>query len=382
MRRIFRGHPGLLDPHYYSQLSRSQPSNKNILFPLEQLKYLLSVKDYDAVIKNPELFKKAFFLTAGQRDPDPFLSIREKDDQLHVELSCGLFTVLPKIIELIRQFIEKTLEEKKSKATIYLLKDSPKIYFTEKLDSEIILENVSEKFSKHFYFNSVEPSLSDFAKSIGLTYSESICKQEIRHFADVMHRETVTGKAICFEFSEEAGFIYPIPPVKITDTSANELQKGLYDLYQEQQMCDYTLIAQGTGEIALHSNVLLVRGGKYFKDLMTNGMKESFEKQTRLDCSLGTLKIFIDFLYLGSCVFEPESFFKGDNGSHVFELLALADYCQNETLINCCTNLISLLVDQKDCETIKNLAELYNNDHLRRLHEHYLLLLDPNPIRA
>ena len=366
-----------------SQASFAPPTGEEILIPTAETKHLLSIKDFFAIIKNPNYFQTAFFLAVGEEISSNKFSIKLDGDQLHIRTVNALLSNFQGGLEEIRQILADALFiEKAGSVTIHPIQISREIHFKRDVSGTIDLKNwlsdCESKISDTDYSEYVQPFLPLFSEFLGLTFTKF---NTVVTFDANGYDRTEKVKSLRFKWDPTTNYIYPIAAIKIVDRSASEMLQGFHKMYQEQMLCDYTIKAQD-GEIALHSIVLYQLGGEYFQNLLNSGMKESSEKQVQLDYSLDVLKIFTDFLYLGKEVLEPKMFFKTHDGSHVFELLRLAHYCQNETLVNCCTNLISLSIGQENKQVIKELAELYQNAHLQRLYEYYSLPADLAAIKA
>ncbi|GAB5411800.1 MAG: hypothetical protein ChlgKO_09140 [Chlamydiales bacterium] len=367
------------DPNY--RVQRSCMSNYSPLATAET-QCLISIKDFSAIINDPEYFKTAFFLAAGEEISSGTFSIKLHSDQLYIESPSYIIGPLLDGLEKIRLIFVKTLEKKLSGIIIYPVNMCGNVYFKKdfktKIDLIDLMDNRQPQIPISTHLKYLRAGLPLFAKAIGLTFTEF--DSIVTCVTDVGDR-TQNVKSLHFEWGAGTNYFYPITPIEIADRSARETLQGFHKLYQEQFLCDYTLKARD-GEITLHSIVLHQFGGEYFQNLLSSGMKEFSEKQVQLDYSLDVLKKFIDFLYLGKEVLEPELFFKTDDGLDVFELLRLAHYCQNESLVNCCTNLISLSIGEESKQGIKELADLYQNAHLQKLYEYYSPPADPAAIKA
>lgn len=369
-------------------------STKPVSFLHDQIKYmsqypslatsetqnLISIKDFSAIINDPIHFTTAFFLTASEKiSSKDYLGIELHDDKLTVHAPSFITDPLVDGLEEIRKILAESLEKKLSNVLIHPINEYDNITFKNDLTVPISFVDQSWPLIPiDIYSKYLRLVLPFFAESIGLTFTEF--NSDVTYATD-LGDSTQNVKSLRFEWVSSTNYFYPIKPVEIADRSAKELLQGFHKLYQRQFLCDYTLKARN-GEIALHSIVLHQFGGEYFQNLLNSEMKESSEKQVQLDYSLDVLKKFIDFLYLGKEALEPEVFFKTDDGLDVTELLRFAHYCQNEVLVNCCTNLISLSFGQDSKQMIKALADLYQNAHLQQLYEYYSPSTDPNAIKA
>ena len=150
-------------------------------------------------------------------------------------------------------------------------------------------------------------------------------------------------------------------------------------MQQKKFLCDFKILTK-TDVLDVHSNILFINGGDVVQKSMENNFIESEKKMISFEnFSSETISDYIKFIYLGA-----ENFFKEyistemEEESNIFELFDFANQYQVMPLIDCCTNIISLLATKDNADEIQELVTKYNNSHLQELHNVLVPLNDSN----
>lgn len=354
-----------IDTSNISSISKESNSSKN----LEKLNMYLERKDYEPIIKDPDLFWLAYCkaILPHQKKEEVeyfFVSIVDKNVSY-----LGKETIIKKMqnmIEEIRKFLLEGLESKinceilviEDLVTCYLRKESPLIDLTE--------ERIG--YSKSLYHTFIKPALPNLAEFCGAIYAKDTKNQLVKQYT-LSPASIISVEVIQINWQKESWLVYPIPPKLIPQQE--EMGKALYSLYQKQQLCDFSLVSKDN-IIQVHSSLLYIYGGPVLQKLLTSDMKETIDKVISLaDYSHTTVQAFIEFIYLGGKGFSEKVVSSNNqNTINLFELFELANAFQIENLIDCCTNLITLVANKQDLKVIQHLASLYGNKHLEQLCEH------------
>lgn len=355
------------------QMARAENFNKDI----SSLENSFSRRDFSEIIESSELFWLAFckaFSQISGEDSDAF-STSLQGKKLTISGKEHIIPDVQKCVEQIRQIFVKGMLERTG-FTILPVKVCDKIFIRE--SSEIIdltdwLSDRNFHLYKTWFGSFVKPTMQSFCESIGATCSDVVVSQKIVDDED-FGVQSKSIKAFKVDWVSGDHFVYPIEAKVIP--SRDNLKKSMHSMYENQILCDLSLVAKD-GTVNVHSIPLFTYGGEMIQKMLTCNMKESLEKVVHFnEFSLNSVKAFVDFIYLGEDGLEPESVLK--RNVNLCELFQMAHTYQVQTLIDCCTNLFSLFSSTKDIEKIKYLAELYENEHLKKLHEYLLLKLDPS----
>lgn len=111
--------------------------------------------------------------------------------------------------------------------------------------------------------------------------------------------------------------------------------------------------------------MLFIRGGEVFQRMLTVKMNENEQKFLNLEhVSLDAVRALLTYFYLGNLKAKS---FQGKE-EVLLELFEMANLYQIQGLIDCCTNMISVLI--RDREVIFELYATYRNKHLQELYEY------------
>lgn len=165
--------------------------------------------------------------------------------------------------------------------------------------------------------------------------------------------------------SNEPNFNHPLSLIEIPERQ--DESHAFYSLYQNQIFCDLKLYHKESGYVHVHSPILCIFGGQLIRELLLSDVKETHEKVIVFSqYSKTTIQAFVDFVYLGGNTFLKK-LLHSTARIELFELFEFANVFKVDDLISCCTNLISVFAQKDDLESIKFLAEKYNNAHLKLL---------------
>jgi len=342
---------------------------KDVVLSINTVKFdqLLSQKDFEAIIKDPDLFFlaycRALFFNQNKKEARAFL-VSIEGQNVTVSGSEPIILEVQKKVEEIRQFFVEGNERQENvaflvarKATyVFLRKESP------------VIDLCGDDLSYFWYDPFIESALPKLAELCGASYIQDKKKQ-----LAVLYRDDTPSslevQVVKINWKEDVHLVYPISPKVIPEQE--EMRKALYALYQKQQLCDFSLICKD-GAVKIHSSLLFLFGGPVFQNLLTSEMKETQDKIILLaEYSQSTIRAFMDFVYLGGRAFSEKVISSNSQETtNLFELFEFANLYQVKALIDCCTNLISLVATKQDLEAMQYLANLYDNEHLKLLCEH------------
>lgn len=146
-----------------------------------------------------------------------------------------------------------------------------------------------------------------------------------------------------------------VTPVNIAPETLHE---DLYHLYQKSILTDFTITVQDQ-IFHVHKNVLYVRGGNYFKKLLTCDLKEKLSSTLKLmDINPKLFKTYIDYVYLGVNIFNEV------DDLDPLELYQLGHYFQQNDVVAISLNLINMNALPSDLSSLLEINKLYNDPHL------------------
>lgn len=348
---------------------------------LSQVEEKLLRKDYSSIINSSDLFLNLFYKAASDlshvADSTTFSIIR-KDRKITITAKEHNRKDFEKGVEQIRTLFLQNYGDNKPSTIVAI--DCVGEKFLRAPSAELIdvtksLGDKSGSIMGHIYERYILPSMPSVAKSLGAVYSDTVVNQQYKTIGGSQTKE-VEGFQVNFLASEH--FIYPIAPVKIPEREST--QKAMYELYKqkEQPLCNLTLRARDNEEIKMHALPLYLYGGKVLQNTLTSGLKESVTQTIHMpEFTIDVIKQFVEFIYLGPSALTPELFFQKE--VDVWELLRMAHLYQTSTLIDCCTNLITLICQVEQAEELKAIAETYENPHLLELYKHLTTTNEATP---
>lgn len=84
------------------------------------------------------------------------------------------------------------------------------------------------------------------------------------------------------------------------------------------------------------------------------------------------IEAFLKLIYLGGKEFSEKMILSNNlDINKLYNLFTFAHMYEVKTLIDCCTNLISLQATKEDMGEIKKLASFSNNEHLKELYDYF-----------
>lgn len=203
----------------------------------------------------------------------------------------------------------------------------------------------------------IVPSIKSLSERLNFHVETLITLED---FSQTMSPST-QKESITFKIKwKDQEVVYPIPPETIENMTTAETK--LYDLFLKHKFCDITLQA-ADGEVKIHATQLVSKGGAAFAAMLTSDMREAEEGKIQIqNFSLETVRAFVDFLYLGKI--------GSKSIENLTELLHFAHMYEVPSLVNYCTNRISLIATVDDLQEIKDISIELNNDHLKALAAH------------
>ena len=148
------------------------------------------------------------------------------------------------------------------------------------------------------------------------------------------------------------------PPTHRTLTApihSQNVMKRIDHLFQNEHLCDYTIIAEGQSFRA-HRNVLAAVSD-YFYAMLTGAMIESRQDHVDLKgVSANAVKALLDFAYNGQLSLNLED---------VVEILAGACHLQMSSAIQLCSDFLLSEISSKTCVDILNISEMFALTHVK-----------------
>lgn len=345
----------------------------------DKLDICLDMNDFETIIKDQNLFWLAYCKAAfphQTKKMSPFFSISINGKNINFSGQAEIIKEILIFIEELRHFFVEGFESKTSFEILVVKRFDD--YLIRKESACIDLKNAPFGCYEVSYHNYIEPALPKLAEFCGAIYTGTKKNQEVKY------NTTKTVKAPVIQINWTKFHVYSITPKLIPELK--EMSKAFYSLYQNQQLCDLNLLSSDT-TLKVHAAVLYLYGGAVFQKLLTTDMKETAEQSiTFADYSGSTIKAFMDFIYLGGKTFQEKAITAfNNNNNDPFDLVELLDFAhsyQQETLIDCCTNLLSLSSTKNDLATLSKLATLYDNQHLKTLCDHLTIKENDNILKV
>jgi|GEM_PF-5934991 len=160
-----------------------------------------------------------------------------------------------------------------------------------------------------------------------------------------------------------------IPKPDSSETPRHLTNQLLHTDTKNHFLCDTTLKFR-EGTLSVHACILAHYGGNGIRAMLTNSMQESLKKEIFFPkFSVTTGSAFVDFIYLGLEGLTETSLQEAQ--VNLCELLDMACMYEMKPLIQFCAYLIGQNASPEDKIWVEQLAELYGNEDLLRLHEHW-----------
>lgn len=318
--------------------------------------YILQ-KDFERLIKDSNLFWLSFCKTFSSYQKSDgrtdFQVLRENE---HIECSGTKIAIdtIKKIMEQFRKILTAGIRDRTNirlLQTSFSFRPSSYIFTLDNLGSNRDITPIRFEIPDDWY-NLIEPVLPYFIENCGAAYKND-------------PTENSTDSVIQINWKDR--LIYPISSLPIP--LPKPIGHALYPLYQNQEYCDFTISYEDGMVIKSHFALLYAYGGSVLQKLLTSHFKEGREKAIAFETHRKEIiEAFLEFIYLGGKEFSEKMILSNDlDITKLYNLFTFAHMYEVETLINCCTNLISLKATKEDLREIKELASLYNNEHLKEL---------------
>lgn len=365
-----------LDP-LFQACKFSPPPLRAIKVDITPVENELSVKDFSKIIDTPELFWQAFCKVASEifseKTPNEFSTITAHNNSvtLSIQSRDDYSLQIKSFVEEIRKLLANSLSQRKE-IILVPVRMGANIFMRQKSDLIELFEwesPIAICLSNYLFKSYVHPCLPNLCQLLGASCTELLLEQKIKNKPGDIHIYTETVISFKITWSPEQHLIYPIPAKKITPHEG--MAKLAYEMYQKEILCDLSLVTRD-GSRKVHAMTLFMHGGECLQTMLTSSMKEGLEKVVLFkEYSLKTVQAMAQFIYLGEEGLSPK--FVQSNEVDLYELFVFANMYQIPGLIECTTNLISLISTPGDIETLQKLAKTYANDHLRELYKHLSL---------
>lgn len=339
-------------------------------FDTQLVNSYLERRDYDKIIGNKNLFLTTFYKMYKNENLNPIIKFKVTvlENAIKIKGDPGAISQVTECIEKIRQLLLDSKKEQSLLVNILIIKHCGEVFFVKENPLIDVSKFGVKGISGRFYKSLILTNLQGLAKACGFVFFETTQSQIIKGYITT---GTIKIKVLHFEWSKEEYITYPILPKAIKELE--NFGVGFYKMYQEQTICDFKLCTQDKGGkiFQVHSTILHLNGGPVLQKMVTGLFKEGQERSISFqDYSAHTIAGFIKFIYLGAKAFVDQyvSCLSGD--ADIFELLRFAHAFQVSVLIDCCTNIISLLAKKENKEDIKVLANTYGNEHLKQLYQY------------
>ncbi len=169
--------------------------------------------------------------------------------------------------------------------------------------------------------------------------------------------------------------VLPILPLPLLRSKPHDNAVKAYELYQNGKFCDFTCIAQNGAPVRAHRLQIYLHGGAVMQSMLDSCNQDVHEQTIRLEnFSEGAIRAYFDYLYLGDEAFAEKHFsYESIPQVNLYELIKMAYLFENESFKACCTNLVNQFSPKEDLPKILELAETYNDPHLREIADYYQL---------
>lgn len=354
----------------FHNLKPEMPVNIKIYLDNAPVDSALSRKDYRAIIESSEFFWVTFCKVFCQIEKTGILATDSelfkaclKGNRTTIYGRKHIVTDIKNVVEQIRKLFLKAFLQR-TNLVILTINQVASVIITEYADS-IKIEDTTCQIPSHWHKSYVKPTLPVLCKLIGAAYTDVVVKTRlVCHWVE----EVKEIPAFSVDWVDDDHFVFPIPPKNVSPRE--DLASSFHSMYKQQILCDISLVAQD-GALNCHTIPLFINGGETIQKLLTCNMKESLERVIRFDeFSIKTLMAFVDYMYKGEKGLEPRDV--REKNIDLGELLQMAHTYQVQPLIDCCTNLLSLFSSPSDLAQIKQMADFYENEHLKELHRYLL----------
>ncbi|MCH9611882.1 MAG: hypothetical protein S4CHLAM102_03560 [Chlamydiia bacterium] len=349
---------------------RPAPEYRNETRDGAELIHSLRTRNFVRVINDQHLFWLAFCKAHSSiegQNMDQYFSTTFSGSTLILRGRAHIVTSIEKFVEVLRGVFTQSHANKRG-ITMVPVGHMEKYFLREEadtIDRSAISSEREVGIHKAWYHDYIQPSMQRLCESIGAVYSEvQIRPQFTGSYGGLEWRETVTAFKI--DWVRYDHLVYPIEPLPLPPI--NPLSDSLYTMYQDQILCDLSLLTS-SGPIKVHSSLFYASGGEVIQKMLTCEMQESLKKEIDFsDFNYLTIKALADFLYLGEKGLEARAVI--ESGIDCFNLFELAHLLQIHPLIAYSSNLITLRATHQDLERIEAFANQYNYEHLHKLHWH------------
>lgn len=350
---------------------RGQASDLCLRDDLESVEWHLVREDFASIINDQELFWLAFCKAVFPNQNSKYrwtFSIAIDGKVIRISGKEHIIEEVKKAVEEIRNFFTENSANHKD-FNLIVFDNSVGCFL--KRESSLIDASGNSDLHGWVYRDYIKSALPMLATMCGTTLTIEEEKDRLvkwhHHFPPKVWKVEVHT----IHWQAKHHMVYRIPPKEIPERV--DVGQALYSLYQQEKMCDFTLVTKKNGIVKCHSSMLYLYGGT-LQELLSSGMRELMEGKISFeDYSPKTVRAFLDYIYLGGPAFSRKftTTQKADQ-VNLLKLFELANRWMVKPLIDTCTNLISLGATEKDIVNIQPLAAAHHNDHLSELCKHLL----------
>lgn len=315
----------------------------------EIVQVLLKTNNFAKIIKSDEFFWSLYCLIQRKQDIDCDNYVGENDMFKYLGLDEGT----RKIIKFIREQLVEFLESREENKLCY------SGYST--CAQKLYNYNGTKKVQcHHFFVDYVLPFLEKLINAVGFSYS---CDFHNTYGVNgdlssmVHYTITLKNKIDSYRISIVTPLVIP-----------NYNSEGLYKTYKQGMFADFTLSAIG-GELKVNSYFLYSTSTNVMKLIVAGDFQESENKHAHFpEYSITTLKVYIEFLYLGNKLLDKEYFHLLEDCDFT-ELLNFGHIYEDKCFFDFCVNLFGFFANKGQCKDLIEMSDYYHCDQLKKISE-------------
>lgn len=347
---------------------------------LNVLNGLCEKKDFATILDDPQLFWLLFCREYIDTKVDHLFQVQKVGSKVKISFQKNycqdVFKFLTQNVDVIRIALKEAMAEGRPFELAFIGRELASSLFGNFLPAQAeydisdmpLINGLQKEYCQAW----ILPTLPALAQALGVTCT---CSQKLvttienkTHLRKIVKQEEFHH--IKFEWNQDVHLVYPIVPKKIV---ALDFPSMIERFYQDKKFCDFTLQSVSGSQLPVHGMILQMVGGTFFQTMLATQMEESKSKLIKLDCSHEVATVFLEFIYRGADK-TLDILKKSDNlGAILFEIFTFANQYQIQNLIDASANWITLFTQAEHLESLQTLAQLYNNDHLKK----YCAFLQP-----
>lgn len=310
---------------------------------------LLETKNFAKIIKNEEFFWSLY--CSIQRTREIYCKSYVNDRDMFD--GCGLNEEARTMIEFIRKQLVDFLK----------LREENKFYYSgyDSVAQQLLNTDKTKKIgSCYFFVWYILPFFGKLANAVGFDYS---CDP----IPGIQKKNEFDGKiyyTITLKNEMDNYLISFVPPLLIP----NYYIENQYKTYKQGLFFDFTLSA-ADGELNVNSCFLYSMSSQIIKLMIAGNFRESENKCAHFpDYSISTLKLYIEFLYLGSKLIE-KGYIHLLEDCDFTELINFAHVYEDQHFFNFCVNLFGYFAKEEQIEDLMEMSKFYDCDQLMKIHK-------------